>query len=102
VNAVTTPVTSVIPAGSLLQAKLSPNPANVNAVLEFNVPETGHVFWQIFDAAGRKLMSSDAGMMSKGEHRLDLSYYTSKLTTGTYMLNLQLNNKRAAVKFVRN
>jgi hypothetical protein len=47
-------------------------------------------------------MNSEAGMMSKGAHRIDMSLYTSKLTTGTYMLTLQLNNKQAAVKFVRN
>lgn len=101
VNAVTTPVTSVDPAVSAFAAKLSPNPAGSNAMLELTLPENGKLQWQLLDVAGRKIAEADAGMRIKGTHRIDMSSYIAGLPAGTYMLMVRLNQKQEAIKFVR-
>ena len=101
VNAVTTPVTNVVPGAAALQLKLTPNPAVTNTMMDIILPESGKVQWQVMDAAGKLLFSVDAGMMSKGDRHIDVSPYIARLPAGTYMMMLRLNNKQATIKFVR-
>lgn len=100
VNAVTTPVTGLTPSGDQLHALVYPNPAQVNSVLEIDVPQTGKLQVDLFNDMGQRIKTVFSGTLSRGKHSLPLSDKINNLPAGTYLLNVQSFNKTVPVKLV--
>jgi len=96
-NVTTTPVVNVPLNNDRLDAKLYPNPASSNFIIEVNVPQSSQVAVQLYNRLGQDAGSLYAGFLQKGTHQLSLkrtnvsngSYYL-KITTKTATKTIQI------------
>ncbi|MFK8164698.1 MAG: T9SS type A sorting domain-containing protein [Lewinella sp.] len=86
------------PAAFGIGLKLYPNPNQGNFNLDFNLPQAGEVNIQVFDLAGRRVLSSRQ-RATAGQQQLRLE--AGKLPPGTYVLKMVGSGFTAAAKFQR-
>ena len=97
-NAVVTSTGGTDTPGNQLIASVFPNPATAASVLEIEVPQTGNVQAELFNAAGQKMEIVLAQMFTRGKHRIPLTDKINKLPAGIYLLSIQAANKKTQVK----
>lgn len=100
INAVTTPVTGINNAENELYAVVSPNPLSAASVLTLNIPATGNVEANLFNAAGQLIKNIMKGRFVKGKHMIPLTDKINNLPAGIYVLKVQSSAKSIAVKIV--
>ena len=100
INAVVTPVTTTNTTSNELQAVVYPNPANVTAVLDITLPQTGKVQVDLLNSLGQKVTTIFSGNLSRGKHRIPLNDKINNLPAGTYLIIVQSFNKATPVKMV--
>ncbi|MFM2360091.1 MAG: hypothetical protein RLY16_2084, partial [Bacteroidota bacterium] len=81
--------------------KLTPNPVNQAAILDYIVPGSGTVSLGLFSVVGQKLQHIPAGVQVAGQYQLDLSRELKALIAGVYILRLEQNGKGISIKFVK-
>lgn len=66
-------VLNVPPAGgwTLHLGHAVPNPSRGGVRLEYSIPSSGNVSFEILDVTGRRVWARDAGRMSAGQHRVE-------------------------------
>jgi len=99
-NAVITAINGVNAPGNQLTGIVYPNPAGTVSVLDINVPATGKVQVDMFNAFGQKIRSVFSGTLTKGKHGIMLTDKINNLPSGTYLLRIQQANKVISVKLV--
>ncbi|HVT86652.1 MAG TPA: alpha-amylase family glycosyl hydrolase [Chitinophagaceae bacterium] len=99
-NAVVTAVGNVTPPSSGLSATVYPNPVTQNSVIDLQTPESGKVQVDLYNIQGQKIGSIYSGFLVKGQHTLSFDQTITKLTSGTYLLTVQVNGKIAPVKII--
>ena len=77
---------------------LYPNPVQSVATVSFNAAENAEVSYQVFDLAGRMVMSQRIGRVAEGAHEFSIS--TENLSTGSYILRLNQGGTSSCVKFL--
>lgn len=77
--------------------KIFPNPANDEAVLNFNIDKNMNVDVTIFDLNGKKVKSIQ-GELDKGEHQIHLN--TSTLATGEYIVKISSVSNIQTLKLI--
>ncbi len=96
------PVATLTPTGTLgvgdgaaLQlafAPPSPNPARGSTMLEFTLPQAGHVRLSVFDAAGRRAQTLRDAETAAGSHREAFALHDEagrELAAGLYLVRLE-------------
>ncbi|MGH2565200.1 MAG: T9SS type A sorting domain-containing protein, partial [Ginsengibacter sp.] len=99
-NAVVTAVGNVTPPSNGLTATVYPNPVTQNSVIDLQTPESGKVQMYLYNIQGQKISSIYSGFLVKGKHTLPFNQTLNKLTSGSYLLTVQINGKIAPVKII--
>jgi hypothetical protein len=85
-NITTTPVINIPSSGTLLEAKIYPNPAPRFFHVELYVPQTGKTKIELFATNGQQLRNLFEANLVKGKHMLDLSH--NGLASGIYYVRI--------------
>lgn len=75
-----------------------PNPAQDQALVKIEMTTASEVFMSVRDINGKEVMSKNYGQLS-GAQILPIN--TATLTTGIYMIELQMNGKKYTAKLVK-
>lgn len=81
------------------QLTLFPNPIKSSGQLGFSIQESGPVSIHVFDLSGQFMAQLDFAYLAKGSYarRFDFSH----LKPGTYLVQVESNNNREALQFVK-
>ncbi len=71
---------------------ISPNPASGEALVTFNIPQSGDISLDIYDLMGQKIMTVHKGAMSAGMH--SLRFNTAEMAAGSYYCVLSHRGER--------
>ena len=87
-----------MPARTVAQMNLYPNPAANNTVLNYSLATSSKVVMNIFDMNGRLVSSLDKGMQSSGSHSqiIDLR----SMEKGVYMIQVVTNGAVKTAKLI--
>jgi len=102
-NAVATAIIPNTPITLNMQMSIAPNPTPANAMLRYDLPESGQVAIQLLSLNGNKISSIYQGFQSKGIHNINLnnsSNTISSVPTGMYLVQLLVNGKQKIEKLV--
>ncbi len=100
VNAVVTATGGPNAGDNQLWARVYPNPASINPVLELNLPRTGAIQVDLFNISGQWIRSVFAGNLAKGNHLISLADKINKLPSGSYWLKVQSAYQAISAKFL--
>ena len=75
-----------------------PNPFREQTRIQFELSDAAYTVLDVFDMAGNKVLSLIDGMMSKGNHDIDLA--GERLSKGVYYYTLRSNNQVETKKLV--
>ncbi len=87
-----------ITVGNIEGAKVYPNPADVNATVEFNLLNSENVNVIVRDVAGRQVSNQNFGVRSAGAQRLTLDL--NNLNAGVYSVSIQAGSNVATSQLV--
>lgn len=79
-----------------------PNPVQQNALVEYDLPENGKVNISVVNMFGQTMYTAFSGHQVRGTYQKALSPagQAKRLAPGTYMLQLEVNNKKRIEKIV--
>jgi 1,4-alpha-glucan branching enzyme len=86
-----------------LSLRVVPNPVKEQAVVSYNLPETGKVSLQLLSMNGARLGNLFQGVQSKGMHTAPINTVTNSFkqyAPGVYLLQLTINGKQQTTKFI--
>jgi hypothetical protein len=75
-----------------------PNPFNPSTTIQFSIPEAGKVSLKVFNLLGQQVAALVDGVHNAG--RYNVTFDASKLSTGVYFYQLQLENSRSVKKMM--
>ncbi len=78
-----------------------PNPFNAKTIIEFTLPNPGEAIVDIFNVAGRRVRSLNAGALEAGNNRIiwnGLSENGSQLSSGIYFAKLNFGGQSEVIK----
>ncbi len=81
--------------------KISPNPVNGNAIIDYILSGNGRVSIEVFNPQGQRVQTLLNTSKINGQYQLVVTDQLDKLTKGVYFLWLTQNNKSNIVKFVK-
>lgn len=81
--------------------KISPNPVNSNAIIDYIIPGNGNVSITVLNAYGQKMKVLYDAVQLSGQYSLALTSQLIGLAKGCYFLRLQQNGKGHFVKFIK-
>lgn len=81
--------------------KISPNPVNENASVDYIVPGSGEVTMTIFSATGQRMKTIFSSVQVAGQYRLSVAGQFKALSGGCYFLRLEQNGKGYFVRFIK-
>jgi 1,4-alpha-glucan branching enzyme len=99
INQQVNPVTNVenLPAvQNTLPLSVYPNPLSDLSVVKYSLPKSGRVQMQLLNLQGQVLLSKNMGFQLKGDQIVSLfdnGMNTDRLSTGTYLLQLVVDNE---------
>ncbi|MFB6307395.1 MAG: T9SS type A sorting domain-containing protein [Flavobacteriales bacterium] len=80
------------------ELSLYPNPVNNHGTIEFHSDKRNNVLINIYNIKGKLVKRLNNKTINKGHNRIEFN--TSKLSTGTYILNLKGKSVKKVKKFV--
>lgn len=101
-----TVTTAIIPTGFAtlnMQLVIAPNPVHQNAVVTYNLPESGQVAVNVLNMEGKRINSLFKGYQAKGSYSLKMNHSNTSVTelpNGIYLLQLLVNGKQKIEKFI--
>lgn len=81
-----------------VQLNIYPNPIRDNGNINITLTESGNVSYQIYDLSGRMVANCELGYYGQGDH--SLTFNTSNLASGSYIIRVQAGNKSETAKFL--
>lgn len=81
--------------------KISPNPVNADAIVDYIIPENGRVTISVYNPQGQRLMTILNNSQVAGKYKLAVTYQLDNLAKGVYFLRLWQNNNEHVIKFVK-
>ena len=81
-----------------VQLNIYPNPVRSNGNINVTLAESANVSYQIYDLSGRMVANRELGHYGQGSHTVTFS--TSELTSGTYIIRLQAGSQSQTAKFL--
>ena len=86
-----------------MSLKIMPNPVKEQAIVSYNLPESGKVSLQLLGMNGSRLGSLFQGFQTKGSHSAAINTLTNSFkqyASGVYLLQLSINGKQQTTKFI--
>ena len=86
-----------------LSLKVMPNPVKEQAIVSYNLPESGKVSLQLLSMNGGRIGNLFQGVQSKGPHTAPINTVTNSFkqyAPGVYLLQLTINGKQQTTKFI--
>jgi 1,4-alpha-glucan branching enzyme len=99
-------VTALVPTSPVnlnMQMNIAPNPTRSNAIISYDLPESGQVAINMQSLDGNRLRSIYKGYQAKGLHNISISNSMSSIATlpsGLYLVQLLVNGKQKIEKLV--
>lgn len=87
-----------IPNKFNLEIKNYPNPFNGQTIIEYSIPNEGHVEINIFNVLGEKIITSVNEIKSSGKH--NFVWNANGVSSGIYFAVLNFNNTKASQKII--
>ena len=87
-NVAVTPVINIPTSGTTLEAKVFPNPVNVNYVVELYVPQSGNTRFELFTMSGQRVGMLQQKFLLKGKHQLPFGRNGLPAAAGTYYMKI--------------
>lgn len=81
--------------------KISPNPVNGPAIIDYIVPGSGTVTITVIDASGRQLQSLYNATQTQGQYMVTVTNQLNTLNKGCYFLRIQQNGKGYFTRFIK-
>lgn len=100
INAVVTAVPVITDPANEWWARVFPNPAQANSVVEINIVQTGAVEIKLVNQMGQQICTVFKGTLAKGKNSLPLPDKINNLPAGVYLLRIQAGNKTLTGKIV--
>jgi 1,4-alpha-glucan branching enzyme len=85
-NLSVTPVTNIAGGSDVLEANLYPNPAASSFVLAMQLPQSGNVQVELYNALGQPVADLYNGFLAKGSHEINLK--RKNISKGIYYVRL--------------
>ncbi|MEI8073672.1 MAG: alpha-amylase family glycosyl hydrolase [Bacteroidota bacterium] len=102
-NATVTALLPTSPVSLNMQMNIAPNPARSNAMISYDLPESGQVSINMQSLDGNRLRSIYKGYQAKGLHNISISNSMSSIATlpsGLYLVQLLVNGKQKIEKLI--
>lgn len=102
-NAIATAILPTAPINLNMQMRIAPNPTRENAVVSYDLPESGQVAINMLSLNGNRISSIYKGYQTKGIHSISLNNAASVISTvptGMYLVQLLVNGKQKIEKLV--
>jgi Alpha amylase, catalytic domain/Ig-like domain CHU_C associated/Carbohydrate-binding module 48 (Isoamylase N-terminal domain) len=81
--------------------KISPNPVTTTAIIDYIVPATGEVTFNIIDQYGRTVKTFSEGQKVAGQYQKDIVGEFRSMLSGAYFIRIQQNGKKITLPFVK-
>ena len=81
-----------------VQFNIFPNPVRNYGNMNITLAEGANVSYQIYDLSGRMVVNSNLGYYGQGNHTV--TFNTSNLSSGSYIIRLQAGSKSETAKFL--
>ena len=89
------------PDAEAMNLNVYPNPFTENVMVGMQLTESSAVVASLRDVTGKLIATFDLGQRSMGNHQVELETAPLNLSTGTYMLTLDINGKLFTSRVVR-
>jgi glycosidase len=86
-----------------MSLRVMPNPVKEQAMVSYNLPESGKVSLQLLTMNGGRIGNLFQGVQSKGMHTAPINTVTNSFkqyAPGVYLLQLTINGKQQTTKFI--
>ena len=81
--------------------KISPNPVNANAIIDYVIADNGRVSIEVFNPQGQRVQTLLNTSKISGQYQLSVTWQLNQLAKGIYYLLLTQNKKSSMVKFIK-
>ena len=81
--------------------KISPNPVNKKAIIDYIIAESGNVSITVINPQGQRLQTLLETSQAAGQYQLSITHELDKLSKGIYFLWLRQNKKGNVVRFIK-
>ena len=81
--------------------KISPNPVNGDAVIDYLVPGNGTVNISLINSVGQRVQILFSGSKNQGQYQLNLLNQLSGLNAGNYFIKLDQNGGGHYSQFIK-
>jgi glycosidase len=81
--------------------KLSPNPVNAAAIIDYIVPGSGQVTISILGPNGQFMKSFYQAQQTAGQYQLNVTNSFKNIAAGTYILRVTQNGKKIDLRFIK-
>ena len=85
-----------------LGIKLSPIPVSSSAIIDYIVPASGEVTFNIFDQYGREVKTFSEGLKIQGQYQKNILTEFKTLAKAGYFIQIQQNGKTNSLHFIKN
>jgi 1,4-alpha-glucan branching enzyme len=102
-NTVATAINPTSPVSLNMQMNIAPNPVHQNAIISYDLPESGQVAINMLSMNGNKLKVIYKGYQIKGVHSVSLNNSFSSSASsanGMYLVQLLVNGKQKIEKLI--
>lgn len=84
-----------------LGLKISPNPVEGQALVDYLLPESGSASLTLYNMFGQQLQVLFSGTQPAGQYQLILPYQLKALPGGCYVIRLYQNGKGQSIRFIK-
>ncbi len=81
--------------------KISPNPVNGNALIDYILADNGRVSIEVYNPQGQRVLTLLNTSQISGQYQMPVTSQLGKLAKGVYFLQLKQNKKGNVIKFVK-
>ena len=89
------------PDGAQHSVSAYPNPFNEELMVEVQLTGAAQVQLALFDLSGKKLLSSDKGLLTSGKHSFNMASQTMDLAEGVYLMTVYVDGMAYTSRLVR-
>jgi 1,4-alpha-glucan branching enzyme len=96
-NITVTPVVNIPTSGTILEAKVFPNPVQANYVVELYVPQSGQTRFDLLNMSGQQIGTLQQKFMLKGKHQVSFNRNGLPVAAGTYYIKVSTNTSQKII-----
>ena len=81
--------------------KITPNPVNISAIIDYIVPGSGEVTFNIIDQNGRSVKQISEGLKVAGQYQKNIMNGFRNMAKGGYFIRLEQSGKSIGLHFIK-